>query len=302
MPSGVTNTLPGVRVRVEQAGDEALVEERAEVALHERRAVDVPRAELRQAVDVHAVDEAERDDAAARGRPVHLGHEHAELLEVLADLLGRLAFEHEVELAPQRLLGLAQDDAEVHLAKQEAHRAEQEPHEREVDRDAALEARVQHLDDDLLAGLEPRHVDLRHRRGRDRRLVELGEDLVRRRAELRGDDGSDGGVRRRLDRVAERAELLDVLGRQQVRLHRRELTDLDVRALEPARRLLEAPRVPAVQRREALGAERRAKDRRADVQPKVRRHEPRLQPYEREDVGEGGGDGHRVRDRSARGS
>ena len=55
---------------------------------------------------------------------------------------------------------------------------------REVGADDVLDVRVLHLDRDLGAVVQRRRVHLRERRGRERRLVEAGETLRQRPAEL----------------------------------------------------------------------------------------------------------------------
>ena len=86
-----------------------------------------------------------------------------------------------------------------------------------------------HLDDDVLAGAQPRGVDLGDRRGGQRRALEALEHGLQRLAEL-GLDGAAHDVER-LGRhlIAAALELLDELGREEALTRRDDLAELDER-------------------------------------------------------------------------
>ena len=123
-------------------------------------------------------------------------------------------FEPEVELLDDRLReqldqrGRVRErgdrDAADEVRREPRHRLDVLAHE-------PGDLRALHLDDDVLAGAQPRRVHLRDRRRRDRRALERREHVVERAAELELDDAAH--VVERLGRhpVAQQLELGDEL-------------------------------------------------------------------------------------------
>ncbi len=100
-------------------------------------------------------------------------------------------------------------------------------HQAQVRLDDLAQARPQHLDDDVLARLQPGPVDLGDRSRGDRVCVELGEDVFGRAAEILLELGPDLLPRHRRDLAVQAAEFLGPFGRQQVGAARQDLAELD---------------------------------------------------------------------------
>ena len=132
-------------------------------------------------------------------------------------------------------------------------------------RTACGDARVLHLDRDAAAVVQLRAVDLADRRGGERLLLELVEDVLERLLQVGLDDLAHVVERRLRRRVAQRGELglealLD-LGRQRAGVHERhDLADLHRRALHLARARRRSARPPrsGASRRRRGGRPRRA--------------------------------------------
>ena len=158
--------------------------------------------------------------------------------EDVGDVEHVLGLEAEVELLDDRLR------EQLHQRRRVGERGDgdaadeagREPRERgDVVAEELRDPRALHLDDDLLAGDEAGRVHLRDRRRRDRLLVELGEELLERAAEVDLDDGPD--VLERLGRhlVAQLLELGDQLVGEEALAARDDLAELHVARAERAR-------------------------------------------------------------------
>ncbi len=150
-----------------------------------RRWMSVPRARsVAEVADRHAVDALHDHDVGAAQLPVHLRHvQQRRAGEIALQLrgVGRLA--HQVELVEDGLVVFAHhlDRPQApRLAASSAPRAGQRVQHLEVARDQLAHARAQHLDDDLAAVEQPRHVHLRDR-GRGQRLSSKLREQLRER-------------------------------------------------------------------------------------------------------------------------
>ena len=148
----------------------------------------------------------------------HVGGLHAEV-EFLDDRLGE-------QLDERRRVG-----ERSHRDPPDQVRSEPR-HHLEVLADQCRHLRSLHLDDDVLAGAQPRDVHLRDRRRGECGLVEELEHVVEARAEVLLDgapnhvEGLGGNL------VPALLELLDELGREQALARGDDLTQLDVRRAE----------------------------------------------------------------------
>ena len=120
-----------------------------------------------------------------------------------------------VELVADPRADLLGRGLDVEAGRDPLHQPQDHPEVLHVGPDRGGDARVLDLDRDDAAVVQPRPVDLADRGGRDRLLVELGEDLAQRRLELGLDHLAHVGeahLRRRVAQLAELAlELLAVL-------------------------------------------------------------------------------------------
>jgi hypothetical protein len=128
--------------------------------------------------------------------------------------------------------------------------------EREVGLDLPRGVRALHLDGDAVAVREGGAVHLADRRGRDRGLLELGEQLFDRELELLADDALYVLVREGAHVVLERLKLGEDVGRNDVGAGREELAELDESRAELVEHLAQvlAPLGRAALGRHALAA------------------------------------------------
>ena len=116
----------------------------------------------------------------------------------------------------------------------------------EVPVDVRRGVRALHLHDHPVAALERRPVHLADRAGRERGRVDLLEDVLPGDAELLLHHGDDLCLRQRRDLLLERRELLDDLGREQVRARGEDLAELGERRPELLERVPQAARAGEV--------------------------------------------------------
>ena len=168
--------------------------------------------------------------SARRVVPVDLGHEQERRVEEVAAQLravGRLA--REVELVADRLLELGDDLARpqpARVGRQALDQAGGGVHEREIVGDDGFDARPQHLHRDGRAVGQLREVDLRDRRARGGRPVELREHLVHRLAVAAVQRRDHLLGRERRHRVLQLRELVRDVRRQEVAPRRQHLAEL----------------------------------------------------------------------------
>ena len=153
-----------------------------------------------------------------------------EVGDLPADQPGVVPLLAEVELLAEAVLQLAHHlqeavaPAERGVLRGEARQLAQHL---DVDLDPPAHLRPLDLHRHLAAVGQGRAVDLGHRRGRQRRAVERGEQLAERRAQLALDYLDDLLARHRSDRVLQAGERLDVGGGQEVGAGAEELAELD---------------------------------------------------------------------------
>ncbi len=103
----------------------------------------------------------------------------------------------------------------------------QKIHEADVFPDFLVDPGANDLDGNLFSAEEFRHVDLADGRRRHGLGLKVLEDLVQRPLELTFDHALDLGKRSRGDLVLKLLELLDVLGRENIRPRAHQLPQLD---------------------------------------------------------------------------
>ena len=169
---------------------------------------------MRSGHDVAVLAEVAQDG----GDVEHVGRFHAEV-ELLDDRLGE-------QLDERRRVGQRGDrDAADEVGREPRHDPQVVAHE-------TVDGGPLHLDDDVLAGAQPRRVDLGDRRRGERRAVERLEHVLEARPEILL-DGSPHVVERLGGHlVAALLELVDQLGREQPFAGRDDLAELDVRRPE----------------------------------------------------------------------
>ena len=185
---------------------------------------------------MRAVDSSRR--TLGKPTPVRCGERRGDALDVVglaAEV--ELLQHHGADLAIEPLHALVRDEPRDD-AEDAAQRAQ-------IDGDDLLDVGILHLDRDLLARRQARAVHLADRRRGDRPLVELGEQLARRLAELLAQALLDLGVGPRRHLVLQPLELGAELLGQKVRHDRDELPDLDEQPLQPRDRAVHAARVAA---------------------------------------------------------
>ena len=130
--------------------------------------------------------------------------------------------------------------------------------------DLAFGIRTLHLDDDLVAARQPGTVDLADRGRRDRLFVEL-EDLLDGEAELRLNDTTDVDEGLRPGAILKPAQLLDDVGRHDVRTGREQLPELDERRSELVEHVAQSPALgPGHVRGVGVGPARRSAEQLAE--------------------------------------
>jgi hypothetical protein len=149
----------------------------------------------------------------------------------------------------------------------------EETEDRRVPLDACSHVGAQHLHRDLASVREASPVNLRHARGRDRHVVELGESRTDGRAEVLLDDAADAPDRERRQLVLQDAKLVDGLRLEQIGARAHHLAELHERRAERRHRPPEHPPAQLGDRTTALLAV--SCERRTDPTDGVREDEPR---------------------------
>ena len=231
-----------MRIGVEEALDQHLLVERLEqLAPGFAPLGTVDRLAHRRAVDELEHEQPRRREVAVqarhgepRVRPEHLAH----ALDVLRLL-------QEVELAAQRLGEVLHERRDVDGAAQRLALERllgEELEQAEVARDLLACARPLHLDDDVVAVLERRAVHLPDRPGRERRRLDRLEDVLPRHLQLLLHHVDDLRLGQRRDVVLQLRQLVDDVGRDEVRPRREDLPELRERRAELFERRAQPPR------------------------------------------------------------
>ena len=193
-----------------------------------------------------AVDELEHEQPRRREVAVEARHGEPRVRrEHLAHALDVLGLLQEVELAPQRLGEVLHERRDVDGAAQRLALERllgEELEQAEVARDLLARARPLHLDDDVIAVLERRAVHLPDRPGRERRRLDRLEDVLPRHLQLLLHHVDDLRLGQRRDVVLELRQLVDDVGRDEVRPRREDLAELRERRAELLERGAQPPR------------------------------------------------------------
>ena len=137
------------------------------------------------AVEADAVDELGDEHAARRERGVDGRDPHERVAaEGAVDAALVLRLDLVVELVGDPLAQLGEQRLGVHPRRHPLEQRDEQLHVAHVGLDRLGDPRVLDLDRDVVAVVRRRAVDLPDRRGRDRLLVELGEELGQRPAEV----------------------------------------------------------------------------------------------------------------------
>jgi hypothetical protein len=225
--------VPRVRVGVEEHVEEQLLVEN----LHQLRG-DVVRIEphlleLFGPRDLHALHERHREDPARAELVIDLGEQRVRIVgEVGRHALEALGLVHEVGLAAEHVVELIVHAHDLANRHEPPVHLDRPPHYDEVDLDDRLDVRVQHFHGDVVAVVGLGLVHLAERRGGDRLLTELGEQLVGRLAERPRDRVADLLVRPRRHLVLELFELACEHPRQERSHDRQNLPELDEHAAQ----------------------------------------------------------------------
>ncbi len=155
--------------------------------------------------------------------------------EVATERVGVVRLDAVVELAPDRLRELIDQGNQVderQAVDAVLEQAGELVQQLNVGVDLALRVGALDLDDHLVPARQARAMHLADRGRGDGLLVELGEDLFDTQPELGLDDPPDVGERLGPGTVLELAQLLDDVGRNDVRPRRHQLPELDERGPE----------------------------------------------------------------------
>ena len=178
--------VAGVRIAVEEPVGEELVEARVEDVPGELLLVHAARV-LQDFLELAALQFLERDHGLARQLAVQLRNHHVRPLRVVpGELLDVARFVLEIELEQHRAAEFGDDAGrrvDAGLLDHALEKPRQVEEEVGVGADLLLDNRPLHLDDDVLAALQPRAVDLRDRSRRHRFRIDPREQLVRGLAE-----------------------------------------------------------------------------------------------------------------------
>ena len=245
--------------RVRVAVEDAVLEDHRHPRL--RHQVGEPAALLQRVLvrvdvlDLRALEVLERQHARPRVGPEHLRDADVRVAgEVAMKGLGVPRLVPVVELLPDRAAELVHETARVdevegtYALLRDLRRLVEKL---EVGLDLLGSVRPLHLHGDTAAVRERGVMDLADRRGGDRPLRELGEELLDRQAELGQDDLLDLVVRHRRDVVLQLPQLDDDVRRHDVRPGREQLAELhECRAelVEHLAQVLSAKRALAVDR------------------------------------------------------
>ena len=220
-----------MHVGVEEVVAHQLGEEDLHPALGERPQIDAGGAQRIDVADRDPRDPLHHHHPAPRVLPVHFRHvEQIGALEVAPQLRGRRRLALQIELVEDGLLVLGHDLPRTKPARigpvsmREPRHQVQQAH---VAPDDLLDPRTHHLDHHLPAVLEPRRVDLRDRRRRQRLAGELAEDLLHRTAERIAHDPGRGLAGERRHAILEVREFIGDVLREQVAAGREDLAELD---------------------------------------------------------------------------
>ena len=206
-----------------------------------------------------AVEARHREHARARPVRDRLGHAHG----AAGERAERLGLGDIVELAGERAGELVGQRRKIG-AGEIADRGRDGAQRGDVGRDDILDAGDLHLDRDAAAVEQGRAVDLRERGGGERHVVERGEQLGDRPAELRLDARADGGDVDGRNVVLQLRELARPDRADEIGPARRELPELRDAAAQPPR----GGRGPAREVAVVIFAQREiAAGRRAQAQP-----------------------------------
>ncbi len=233
-PSGQHEEVAAVEVAVEEAVDHRPLHEGDHAGADDLLGVDAGVAHSDDIVELEARQPLHHEHPAGHQAGVRAGHDVAPLPELgqhLGDVehVGRL--EPEVQLLDDRLR------EQLHQRRRVGQRGDRDPSD-QVGRQPRHRPQVLahqrgdlgplHLDDDRLAGVEGRRVDLGDRRRGQRRAVEPGEGGLEGGAEVGLDHLPHDRERLGRDLVAAALELLDQLGREEALAGGDDLAELDV--------------------------------------------------------------------------
>ena len=232
---------------MEVAVDEHLVEHVPVEVAHDLVRVVAARPQRREVVGVlvprrdhdlvegDPLDELRGQDPRRRVVAIHAG----DALEAFADRVlmeeGRLArLDEIVELVGRPARELVDDLPRFRPPEQPrpVDDAADRVHQADVRPEVGADPGALDLDRDPLSGVEDRTMDLADRSGGKGPLLEFGEDLLRRGAQLLRHDRSDLVVGERPDLAEQLEQLRAVRRREQVEAHRQHLAELDPRAAQ----------------------------------------------------------------------
>jgi len=230
--TGVRGDVSRVRVGVEEAVREQLLQVRFHGASSEQGSVNARGVELGGPVDLDAGSVLHRQHLRGRPLPQNTGHlDPVGVLEALAEPVCAFTLQGVIDLLVEDPGALVVDRdpvsrRAVRFGVHGLQPARQQPHVLEVDVEELFQARALDLDDDALA-VEPGEVDLAQTRRGDGFGVELVKELRDGAAQI-ALDGGDGefGVKGR-HVVLELFELRDELGRKHVDARRKLLPDFN---------------------------------------------------------------------------
>ncbi len=235
--------VPGVRIAVEDAVHEHLLERGVHDLVHDGLRL---RALRRELADRPAREELHRQHGARRQLRVGTGHRDlARRVEVALELEQVREFLVEVEFLEQSLLEFLDhrhDAEDLHLVDAGLQDLRGQVEQVEVRAHRRLDAGPLDLHDHLVAVAGARTVRLRNGGRRERHLVERRVQILQRAAEAGLDLLADRRERQGRRVVLQRLERRDPVRRKEVLAHREDLPELDVRGPERREQLGEAHR------------------------------------------------------------
>ncbi len=219
-----------MRVGVEHAVDQDLLQVRAEEILGQRRAVHLGPFDAADGRDLRSADVVHREHAG--GREIVHGQRHDDVLEVAQlvcdgdQVAGLLAV---IELRQQRVLEFLDDARRINVAcgADPIDDRRDLVERREVLVDPFPDARPLHLDRHFAAAAQHGAVNLAQGGGGNRQAIELEERVRHAHAELLADGALDVLVGEGLDVVLQAGQRIEIRGRKQVGARREYLTQLD---------------------------------------------------------------------------
>jgi hypothetical protein len=175
------------------------------------------------------VDVFLHQQARARELAVDAGENDAlHVAEAGGEGLGVVGLAREVDLAQRVLAELADHPPRLVAAEEELQEDSQETQQRRVAPQGGADARLDDLEDHLLAVQGGGEVDLADRGGAERGRADVGEDLDDRTAEVASHQLEEALVGHGGQAVEEVLELVGDRPRQQVLAHAEDLAELDV--------------------------------------------------------------------------